>query len=51
MKKNAKAQTSLNREGLIITITKTLGLEACPHKHKLSAQLALTGKHGKIEIY
>ena len=49
VKKNAKAQTNLNREGLVVTKTKTLGVEARPGQHKLSGsgQLALTGKHGK----
>ena len=46
VKKNAKSQTNLNREDLIVTKTKTLGVEARQGKHKLSGQLALTGKHG-----
>ena len=44
--KNAKAQTNLNMEDLVVTKTKTLGVEACPGKYKLSGQLALTRKHG-----
>ena len=47
VKKNAKAQTNLNREDLTVTKTKTLRVEACPGKHKLSEPLAVTGKHGK----
>lgn len=35
-----RAQTNLNREGLIITKTKTLGVEAYPSKHKLSDRKA-----------
>ena len=51
VKKNAKAQIDLNREGLVVTKTKTLGVEARPGKQKLSGQLALTGKHGKKMKY
>ena len=41
-KKNAKAKTNLNREGLVLTKIKTLGVETHPSKQKLSGQLALT---------
>ena len=51
VKKNAKAQTNLNREGLVVTKTKMLGVEACPDKHKLNEQLALAGKHGEKMEY
>ena len=51
VKKNAKAQTNLNMEDLVVTQTKTLGVEACSGKYKLSGQLALTRKHGKKMKY
>ena len=47
VKKNARAQNNLNRDGFVVTKTKTLGVEARPGKHKLRGQLALAGIHGK----
>ena len=48
MKRNVKAQTNLNREGLVVTKTKTFGVETCPEKQKLSGQLALTMRKNAI---